>query len=57
LLAQDEVLRNRGALIAAVKMDVVTLTDWDGTPRVVSGVFCGFEGAAGGFLSEKGWRR
>ncbi|ODR99188.1 hypothetical protein AUC68_04015 [Methyloceanibacter methanicus] len=32
LLAQDDVLRNRGDLVAAVKPHVTTLRAWDGTP-------------------------
>jgi hypothetical protein len=39
LLAQDEVLRQRGALMAAVKTDVVTVTAWDGVPKSTSGAF------------------
>jgi hypothetical protein len=31
-LAYDEVLRQRGDLVTAVKLDVVTVTAWDGTP-------------------------
>ena len=32
LLAQDEVLRNRGSLVAAVEPSVTTVLAWDGTP-------------------------
>lgn len=31
-LAQDEVLRQRGDFVTAVKPEVVTVTAWDGTP-------------------------
>jgi hypothetical protein len=39
LLAQDEALRERGALMAAVEPSVTTVTAWDGTPRIVTGTF------------------
>jgi ketosteroid isomerase-like protein len=39
LLAQDEVLRERGALMAAVKTTVTTVRAWDGTPKVTDGAF------------------
>ncbi|HEX6746888.1 MAG TPA: YciI family protein [Longimicrobium sp.] len=39
LLAQDEVLRRRGALVAAVTTDVTTVRAWDGTPEVTHGTF------------------
>jgi hypothetical protein len=32
-LAQDEVLRKRGATMAAVQTSVTTVTAWDGTPQ------------------------
>ena len=32
LLAKDEALRDRGALMAAVELAVTTVTAWDGTP-------------------------
>jgi hypothetical protein len=34
LLKQDEVLRKRGALMAAVKPSVTTVSAWDGSPNV-----------------------
>jgi len=34
LLAQDEVLRKRGATVAAVEPSAVTVRAWDGTPDV-----------------------
>lgn len=33
LLAQDEVIINTGALVAAVETKVATVTAWDGTPK------------------------
>jgi hypothetical protein len=39
LLAQDEVLRGRGALVAAVEQAVTTVRAWDGTPDVTHGPF------------------
>jgi hypothetical protein len=39
LLRQDEALRERGTLMAAVKTDVVTVTAWNGTPTVTAGPF------------------
>jgi hypothetical protein len=34
LLAQDEVLRQRGDYVAAVQPEVTTVRAWDGTPHV-----------------------
>ena len=39
LLAQDEVLRENGALMAAVETTVTTVSAWDGTPKVTDGAF------------------
>ena len=39
LLAQDQKLRERGALMAAVELSTTTVTAWDGTPRVTIGTF------------------
>lgn len=39
LLAQDELLRARGALMSAVETDVTTVTAWDGSPSVTHGSF------------------
>ena len=39
LLAQDEVLRKRGDLVAAVGTTVTTVRAWDGTPRTSEGTF------------------
>jgi hypothetical protein len=37
LLAQDEVLKARGSLVAAVEQQPVTVRAWDGTPDVTRG--------------------
>jgi hypothetical protein len=37
LLAQDEVLRQRGALMAAVQRHVTSVRAWDGTPTTTDG--------------------
>ena len=39
LLEQDEVLRRRGALMAAVEPAVKTVRAWDGNPSVTEGAF------------------
>lgn len=39
LLAQDEVLRNRGDLVAAVESTVTTLRAWDGIPKTTESTF------------------
>lgn len=39
LLAQDDVLRSRGALVAAVEQTPTTVRAWDGTPDVTRGPF------------------
>jgi hypothetical protein len=39
LLLQDEVLRKRGDLVAAVQPEVTTVRAWDGTPAITKGVF------------------
>ena len=39
LLAQDEVLRRRGDLVAAVTNAATTVRAWDGTPAVTDGPF------------------
>lgn len=36
LLAQDEVLRNRGSLVAAVENAVTVVRAWDGTPTTTN---------------------
>jgi hypothetical protein len=37
LLAQDEVLRKRGVLMAAVQTAVTTVRAWDGNPTITAG--------------------
>jgi hypothetical protein len=39
LLAQDEVLRRRGDLVAAVQPTATTVRAWDGTPATTDGAF------------------
>src|SRR5687767_5201452 len=36
LLAQDEVLRERGSLVAAVETNVTTVRAWQGTPETTN---------------------
>jgi hypothetical protein len=36
LLAQDEIVRKRGALMAAVEQAVTTVRAWDGKPTVIN---------------------
>jgi hypothetical protein len=38
-LRQDEALRRRGALMAAVQPDVVTVSAWNGVPQTANGSF------------------
>jgi hypothetical protein len=49
LLAQDEVIRRKGALMAAVDTEVTTVRAWDGTPAVTSGAFAGSRAPLAGF--------
>ena len=39
LLEQDEVLRKKGTLMAAVQTKVATVSAWDGNPNVTEGAF------------------
>jgi hypothetical protein len=39
LLKQDEVLRMRGTLMAAVHTKVTSVSAWDGSPNVTDGAF------------------
>ena len=39
LLKQDEVLRKKGTLMAAVQTKVATVSAWDGSPNVTDGAF------------------
>lgn len=49
LLAQDEVLRKRGALMAAVEPVVTTVRVWDGSPSVTRGAFARSDVPPAGF--------
>jgi hypothetical protein len=49
LLRQDEVLRDRGVLMAAVKPDVVTVTAWEGVPTVTKDAFAQIQVPLAGF--------
>ena len=53
LLAQDDVLRKRGALMAAVEPAVKTVRAWDGTPSVTAGAFGQSDVPLAGSLSSK----
>lgn len=48
-LAYDEVLRQRGDFVTAVKPDVVTVTAWDGTPRTSNKPFSELRHPLAGF--------
>jgi hypothetical protein len=39
LLAQDEVLRRRGDVVAAVRPEATVVRAWDGTPSLTEGPF------------------
>lgn len=39
LLTQDQVLRERGVLMAAVETTVTTVRAWDGEPQLTNGAF------------------
>lgn len=49
LLAQDKVLRKRGALMAAVEPSVTTVTAWDGAPHVTTEAFVRSNSPLAGF--------
>jgi len=49
LLAQDEFLRQRGALMAAVEPEVTTVRAWDGNPSVTMGALARSEVPLAGF--------
>jgi len=49
MLAADEALRRRGALMAAVKTKVATVTAWDGEPRTTEGPFANLAVPLAGF--------
>jgi hypothetical protein len=49
LLTQDEVIRDRGALMAAVETNVTTVTAWDGTPKIEKRTFSDLKLPLAGF--------
>ena len=49
LLAQDEVLRTRGDVVAAVQGAVTTVRAWDGTPTTTEGAFAASSAPLAGF--------
>ena len=49
LLAQDDVLRNRGDFVAAVKPTATTVRAWDGTPTTITGPFADSKAPLAGF--------
>lgn len=49
LLANDEIIRNRGALMAAVETDVITVRAWSGIPEVTEGSFANPRAPLAGF--------
>jgi hypothetical protein len=48
-LHQDEIIRQRGALMGAVKTDVITVRAWNGTPEITKGPAAGLETPLAGF--------
>jgi hypothetical protein len=49
MLAEDQALRNRGALMAAVGSDVTKLRAWEGKPEVAAGAFAQSSVSLAGF--------
>src|SRR5512144_1116802 len=49
LLAQDEVLRQRGDLVAAVEPSATTVRAWDGVPKATKGGFAESQVPLAGF--------
>lgn len=49
MLAQDEVIRQRGNLMAAVELSVTTVRAWDGTPSTTSETFAHSRAPLAGF--------
>jgi hypothetical protein len=49
LLEQDDVLRQRGALMAAVETSIATVRAWDGTPHVKHAPFTSSAAPLAGF--------
>jgi hypothetical protein len=58
LFAQDEVIRNRGALIAAAETDVVSVRAWDAAVEVVQASFADLQAplAGGRDPRVRSWR-
>lgn len=49
LLAQDELIRQKGALMAAVRPTVTTVQAWDGNPKVTKRQFADSAAPLAGF--------
>lgn len=49
LLAQDQVLRDSGAIMSAVELRVTTVTAWDGTPSTTSSSYARSDAPLAGF--------
>ena len=49
MLAQDEVVRKRGAVMAAVQTTVTTVRAWDGTPTTTNRAFADSKAPLAGF--------
>jgi hypothetical protein len=49
LLAQDQLLRDRGAMMSAVELTVTTVTAWDRVPRIKAEPFAGSRVPLAGF--------
>ena len=49
MLAQDEVVRKRGALMAAVQTTTTTVRAWDGDPITTDGAFADSKAPLAGF--------
>jgi hypothetical protein len=54
LLGQDEVLRKRGVLMAAVRMTVTTVRAWDGNPTITGHAIASSNCAIGRFFHHRG---
>lgn len=50
LLAQDEIIKKQGALIAAVETEVTTVTAWDGAPKLTKQPYSGLKLPLAGFM-------
>lgn len=49
LLAQDKMIRDRGALMSAVELKVITVRAWDGTPKTTDAPFADAKSPLAGF--------